>query len=485
MSFKDKTISGFLWSFIERSAAQIITFIVGIILARLLSPREFGLLGMMMVFIAVSSVFIQSGFNQALIRKNDCTENDFSTVFYFNLLISIVFYFILFFSAGLISDFYDEPRLQQLIRVLGLGLIINALTIVQRTKITKRIDFRLLTKISVISSILSGLVGIIMAIMGYGIWSLVAKTISMYFITGVLLWLWNNWKPKLIFSISSFKELWSFGSRLMILGVFDAIHREVYQIVIGKFYPAAYVGQFNRAETFKRLPEQNLSQILQRVTLPAMATIQDDFKYLSNSYKKLINATFLVASFSMVILSAVSVELVEVLIGEKWKMAGEFLQILCISSIFYPLSAINQSILKTKGEANHILYIGLVMKALTIPLILIVIFIDIKTMLYGLIAHKLIGYILTAHYGGKLINYDTTKQVKNFIPPALILSIIYIVLLLINNLLTLPIYQSIIISLFLGGIISLSCFELFKIDSYLFLKKLAKEKINTYKNRRK
>ena len=244
MSLKQKAVSGLLWSFIDSSARLGIQFIIGIILARLLSPKEFGLVGMLTIFIAVSQSFIDSGFSQALIRKKDPSQEDYSTVFYFNMATAIICFFILFFCSGLISRFFKEPQLKPLVQVLGLSLVINAFAIIQQTILTRRIDFKLQTKISVISSILSGIVAVWMAFAGYGVWSLVIKTLTMYAITSILLWSWNRWRPVLVFSIHSFKELFSFGSNLLISGLIDTIFRNVYYLVIGKSFSAQELGYY-------------------------------------------------------------------------------------------------------------------------------------------------------------------------------------------------------------------------------------------------
>ncbi|MDD4429713.1 MAG: oligosaccharide flippase family protein, partial [Paludibacter sp.] len=205
MSLKQKTVSGLLWSFIDQFANLGITFIAGIILARLLSPREFGLIGMITVFIAVSESFINSGFSSALIRKKDCTDTDFSTVFYFNLVAGILFFFILFFSAPAIAGFFDEPQLEAIVQVLGIILIIDSLTLIQRTILTKRIDFKLQARISVIASLGSGIVAIVMAFNGFGVWSLVAQRLLRQGLNSFFLWLWNRWRPLWVFSKQSFK----------------------------------------------------------------------------------------------------------------------------------------------------------------------------------------------------------------------------------------------------------------------------------------
>ena len=255
---KQKTISGLSWSFIDNFSKLGITFIVGIILARLLEPREFGLVGMTTIFIAISQSIIDSGFTQALIRKQNCTQKDYSTVFYFNLVNGIVFYLVLFFAAGLISHFFNEPKLALIIQVLALSLIINSLAIVQRARLTKEINFKLQTKISIIATTLSGIIGIWMAYTGYGVWSLVIKSLAGFAFTSILLWSWNKWIPHLVFSKDSFKEMFSFGSKLLVSGLIDTTYRNIYLLIIGKYFSATELGYYTRADQFKNLPSRTL-----------------------------------------------------------------------------------------------------------------------------------------------------------------------------------------------------------------------------------
>ena len=250
MSLKQKTVSGLLWSFVDTIAGQGITFIIGIILARILSPREFGLIGMITVFIAISESFINSGFSSALIRKKDCTNIDFSTVFYFNLAAGILFFLILFFTAPFIAAFFNEPQLTAIVQVLGIVLIIDSLTLIQRTILTKRIDFKLQARISVIASLGSGVIAIVMAYKGFGVWSLVAQRIAKQGLNSIFLWLWNRWKPLLVFSMQSFKELFGFGSKLLVSGLIDTLYRNIYYLIIGKFFSAQELGYYTRADEF-------------------------------------------------------------------------------------------------------------------------------------------------------------------------------------------------------------------------------------------
>jgi len=227
MTLKHKTISGLIWSFIDNFAQNGLTFVVGIILARLLMPADFGLIGMITIFIAISESFINSGFSTALIRKQNCTDIDFCTVFYFNLAVGVLFYWILFFLAPAISGFFNEPQLTMLVKVQSVVLVIDSLTIIQRTILTKRIDYRLQTKISVIASIVSGVVGIGLAYSGFGVWSLIIKQITQRTVSSFLLYLWNSWRPLLVFSKSSFNELFFFGYKLLISGLIDTLYRNI------------------------------------------------------------------------------------------------------------------------------------------------------------------------------------------------------------------------------------------------------------------
>lgn len=253
-TLKQKTVSVLIWSFIDQFANLGITFVVGIILARILSPREFGLIGMIAVFIAVSNSFINSGFGSALIRNKDCTQMDYSTVFFFNLSAGLLLFVVLFFSAPSIGNFFNEPQLIQIVRAMGLVLIIESLTLIQRTIFTKRIDLKLQARISVIASAGSGMIAVTMAYKGFVVWSLVAQQLSRQTINSALLWLWNQWKPLLVFSTQSFKELFGFGSKLLLSGLIDTFYRNIYYLVIGKYFSAQELGFYTRADQFQKLP---------------------------------------------------------------------------------------------------------------------------------------------------------------------------------------------------------------------------------------
>lgn len=257
MSLKEKTIRGLSWSFIDQFGNQGISFIVGIVLARLLSPREFGLIGMITVFIAISESFINSGFSSALIRKKNCTDTDYSTVFYFNFSVGLFFFSILYATAPFIGAFSNEPEIKDILRVLAIILIIDTLTLIQRTILTKRIDFKLQTRISIIASTGSGLLALIFAFQGFGVWSLVIQRLSRQFLNSLFLWLWNNWRPKLIFSWTSFKELFGFVSKLIISGLIETIYQNINYLIIGNFFLAQTLGNYTKADEFNKIPHKD------------------------------------------------------------------------------------------------------------------------------------------------------------------------------------------------------------------------------------
>jgi len=383
-SLKQKTLTGLTWSFIDSFANQSVQFVVGIILARILSPREFGLVGMLTIFIAVSQSLIDSGFSSALIRKKNCTDIDYSTVFYFNLLIGLFFYLILFALADSISSFFNEPQLKILLRVLGLGLLLGSFGIIQSTILTKNINFKLQAKVSLITSVSSGIVAIAMALNGFGVWSLVALTLSRIGFNSLFLWIYAKWKPLWVFSKQSFKELFSFGSKLLISGLLDTTFRNIYYLVIGKYFSAADLGFYTRANQFSAFPSQNINTIIERVSYPVLSEIQNDKIRLKNIYRKQIRSTMLLTFVLMMGLAAVAKPMILTLIGEKWLPSVIYLQMLCFVGMFYPLHALNLNMLKVQGRSDLFLRLEIIKKVLAIPTIIIGIIWGIKVMIAGI-----------------------------------------------------------------------------------------------------
>lgn len=329
-SLKQKTVKGVGWSFADNIANSGITFLVGLVLANILSPEEYGIMAIVTIFIAVSNSIVDSGFSNALIRKTDIRSVDYNTVFYFNLVVSIFLYLILYVSAPAISVFFKEPILVDVMRVIGWILIINAFAIIPRTIFVRTINFKVQTKVSLIASVSSGIVGIGMALTGWGVWSLVGQQLSRQLLNTVFLWIFCHWRPLREFSTQSFKELFGFGSKLLASGLIDTIYKEIYSFVIGGFYTAADLGQYTRASQFNSIFSSNLTSVVQRVSYPVLSSIQNEPERLLGAYRRVIKTTMLITFACMLGLAAVAKPLIVLLIGEKWLPAVSF----CRSSVF-------------------------------------------------------------------------------------------------------------------------------------------------------
>ena len=370
-SLKDRTVKGTFWSAIDSVANYAVGFIISIVLARLLAPDDYGLIGIVAIFTSICNTIINAGFSNALIRKKDASDDDYNTVFIINLGLSVLLYFLLFFTAPLIAKFFQRTELVDLIRVATLTMIIGALALVQQTRLTQRIDFKTQTKISLISHIISGVIGILMALYGYGVWALVGQSISSQGLKTVLLWFYNKWQPKFQFSYNSFRSLWGFGSKLLASNIIDSVWREVYKVVISKCYSPSILGQYTRATQFSEIFSVNLTTVIQRVTYPVLSEIQDENERLKIAYRKIIKVTMLVTFSCMLMLAAIAKPMIIILIGEKWLMAASILQIICFQGMLYPLHALNLNMLQVQGRSDLFLKLEIIKKcAAVIPLLI-------------------------------------------------------------------------------------------------------------------
>lgn len=476
-SLKQKTVSGLIWSAIESFSAQGITFIVGIVLARMLTPKEYGLIAMITIFIAISETFINSGFAQALIRKTNCTETDYSTIFFFNLFTGVFFFTVLFFLSPFVGVYFEQPILTPMLRVLAIGLIVSSLTIIQRTILTKRIDFKLQTKISIIASLVSGTIGISFAYYGFGVWSLVYKTLSQQVINSLLLWKWNKWTPHWVFSKKSFKELFGFGSRLLISGLIDTVFKNIYYPIIGKYFSVSDSGYFKKAQEFQDFPTQSLNNIMSRVTYPVLAELQTDKEKLKQGYKKLIKTTMLISMLLMVGIASTAKPLILILLGSKWEPTIILVQLLVFIGMLYPLQSLNLNMLQVQGRSDLFLKLELIKKAIAIPIIIIGVFFGIKIMILGMWINSIIAYYFNSKWSGKMINYATKEQILDILPGLFIALSMGIVVTFVGSIL--PVSGGILLSIqiLLGIFIAIGLCEIFKLSAYLELKLIFFEKV--------
>lgn len=477
-SLKSKTISGFFWSFSDNIVHHSIQFVVGIILARLLSPSEFGLIGMIAIFIAVSQTFVNSGFGQALIRKKNVTQEDFSTVFLFNLGVSIIFFLLVFSLAGNISVFFNETLLKPITQVFSINLVITSLALVQRTRLIKDLNFKAQTLISFISNVISGLIAIYLAYNGYGVWSLVYKTIINNSLQTILLWFANKWIPSFLFSKKSFGELFHFGYKLLLSSLIDTLYRNVYLLVIGKFFSATQLGFYTRADQFKKLPSENINTVIGRVSYPVLSQLQDNPEKLKKTYKKIIKSTMFITFLAMFGMAAIAEPMILVLIGEKWLQSVSYLQLLCFVGMMYPLHSLNLTMLNVKGRSDLFFKLEIIKKIMAIPVIIIGIFIGIHAMIIGMIFNSLIAFLLNSYYSGQMVNYPTTEQIKDLLPLFLyglaIGAIVYIISLLLH-------YSPLVIlaiQLTSAILLVIISSELIKNHVYLEIKSLVTEKMS-------
>jgi len=415
-SLKDKTVKGVSWSAIDNVTQMGVTFLVSIVLARLLSPDDYGLLGIIAIFTAVCNTIINAGFTTALIRKKDATDDDYNTVFIVNLGVSIFLYAVIYLCSPLIADFFNRSELVDLTRVASLGMIIGALALVQQTILTKRIDFKSQTIITLLASLCSGAIGIVLAFCGFGVWALVAQQLSMQAIRTVLLWIVNRWIPKMRFSVESFHELFGFGWKIMVSWVLDTIWKELYQLVVGKFYSSATLGQYTRSKHFAQMLSSNLTNVIQRVTYPVLSDMQDDKSRMVSAYRKIIKITMFVTAISMFSLGAVSEPLLYCLIGPKWHDAAVYLPLICINGALYPLHAINLNMLQVQGRSDLFLGIEIIKKIIAVGPLCIGALVGIMPMLYANLLAGIIAYFLNSYYSGKFLGYSSWMQIKDIAP---------------------------------------------------------------------
>ncbi len=470
-SLKNKTIKGVSWSLVDNIANSGITFLVGLVLARLLTPTEYGIMAMIAIFIAVSNSIIDSGFSNALIRKTDIRRIDYNTVFFFNLIVGIILYVLLFLCAPAISAFFKEPILIPVTRIIGLILIINSLAIIQRTVLIKEIDFKTQTKISLIASLSSGCIGIGMAFYGYGVWSLVGQQLSRQLSNTLFLWVYNRWRPTLEFSVDSFKELFGFGSKLLISGLLDTVYKNVYYIIIGRFYNSSQLGQYTRAEQFNTIFSSNLTVVVQRVSYPVLSSIQDEPERLRIAYRRVIKTTMLITFACMLGLAAIAKPLIVLLIGEKWLPAVYFLQIICFSGMLYPLHAINLNILQVTGRSDLFLKLEIIKKIIAVFPIIVGIFYGIEYMLWGGVCTSFIAYFLNSFYSASLVQYPTLTQIKDVFPTFVVSSFVASVMWSVS-LFDIPVYAMLPLQFMIGISLSIFIYEKLKLEAYLEVKQL-------------
>jgi len=463
-SLRKKTSKSIAWVAIDVIGSRILQFTIGIVLARLLLPEEFGILGLISVFIAFSMVFIDSGFSFALIRKKEVDNKELDTIFWFNLIISFFFYGILWVASPLIARFYNQPELVSIIKVISLNLIINAIGSIQQVNLQRNLQFKQLTIAGVASKILSGIITIYLAIKGFGVWSLVAQQLSMNLFRVCLLLVFNKFVPAFVFSKSTFKKLFSFSSKLLYGGIINSITSNIYPLVIGKFYTVSDVGYFNRAKTLQQLPVNTFTRIIQQVSLPSFSKIQDEEERFKLAYQKAMKMSVFVIAIPLIILIVAAYPLIEFLITDKWLPAADMLRILAIGGIFYPLSALNVNIIGIKGRSDLVMYSQFIKDGLSLSAVFIGMFWGVNGLVWSFAIVGILSYFINAYYANKVIIYPIKNQIFDLLPIMLIMTFSGIVAYVSMQLVDYNLFKIAVVTI-IGSIIYFALSLILKIDS--------------------
>lgn len=459
-NLKSKTKKGLAWSMVERFATQGVQFLFGIILARLLSPEDYGILAMPLVFLAIAQCFIDSGFSTALVRKPILTEEDLSTAFYFNIGVGIVCYIILFLTSPLIADFYNTPILSNMLKLTALATLFNPLCAVQQALLTRKIDFKTQATISLSGAIISGIMGLIMAYNGFGVWALVYQQVGGYAIRTIMFWAMGKWRPKRIWSRESFQYLWGFGNKMLGSALLDTTYNNIYPIVIGKYFSANDLGNYTRAQQFATLPSSNVTGVLQRVTFPVLSSIQNEDARLSKNYRRILKQSAFIIFPLMIMLSALADPLIRIVLTDKWEGCIILLQIMCFSMMWYPIHAINLNLLTVKGRSDLFFRLEVIKKIIGISVLCITIPNGIIWMVSGGIITSMLSLIINTYYTGKLINVGYFKQMGDLFP---ILSISMLMWIAIHTsfLISSDIYVKLVLGFMVGATMYIVCSKLF------------------------
>ena len=463
MSTKTKTLSNLIWRYAERCGAQGIQFIVQIVLARLLTPSDYGLVGLITVFITIAQVFAQSGLGQALVQRKNADNTDFSTVFYYSIAFSIVLYIILFFCAPFIADFYDAPQLTAVVRVLGFVVVIGAVNSVQQAYVQKTMQFKRFFLATLIGTLISAVVGIAMAYMGYGVWALVGQQLSNQIVNTIVLWFTVGWRPQRKFSFKSMKELFSYGWKLLCSSLLDTGYNNMYSLVIGKFYSSADLGYYNRGKQFPMLIIQNINTAIDSVLFPVLSEAQNEKERLKAMTRRAImTSTFLIFP-AMAGLAAVAKSLTIILLTDKWIPAVPFIQFCCFTYAFWPVHTANLQAIKAIGRSDIFLKLEILKKGIGIITLIVTLPFGLYVMMVGRCVSTILNSFINAFPNRKLIGYSYSEQIQDMLP-SFLLSVVMCLIVLSVSMLNLNVWLTMIVQIIVGAGVYIAGAKLFKFE---------------------
>lgn len=477
MSLKKQAIGGVIWTVFDSFILRAFTLVTTLVLARWLGPTDFGLIGMIAIFIGIGSSITDSGLSSSLIRTKNADDHDFSTVFILNLSFSLCIYLLMFISAPFIADFFKQDILINVIRVYCVSFIISGFSAVQLARLNASMQFKKIAKFNIPGIIFSSLIGLLLGYLGYGVWALVWMYLSNQIIKTLILWFASQWRPSLHFSKEKAYFHYSFGYRLMLSGLLNTIFQYIYNIVIGKFYTVKDLGFYERSKSLNDYPVTTITGVISRVTYPLLVSVSEDKEKLGSVYKKILGITFFITAPLMFGLSAIAHPLFNLILGVKWLEAVPYFQILCLAGMFYPIHAFNLNVFQVFGRSDLFLKLEIIKKGI----VLIAVFIGIQFGIYGLLWSSVLTSVfalfVNTYHSKDLINYKTLDQLKDLMPTYIISLIMFF---LIHYILILFDHYSSIIQIILAFILGLSYYIsvnlLFKNSSFIFITKLIKEK---------
>lgn len=472
---KKRTIFGMMWTAAEKFGSMAMSFISNLVLARLLLPEDFGVIGMLHIFIAISGAFMIGGFGDAIIQKKDTTHTDYSTVFIWNMVLSVFFYVIIFFASPAIARFYKMPSLCEVMRVYGLVLILVALSVVQNAILRKELKFKILSIRNLVASFCGLVVGIVMAYLGFGAWSLVASALVNQLMNVILIWRLSSWRPSLVFDKKSFKELFGFGGMLMLTSLVDKTYGNLQGLLIGKWYSADELGYYTQARKLESVPTNTLSHIVTNVSFPVFAKLKEDKRKLLYGLRKNIKAITYLNFPLCILLMVIAKPLIEFLYGSKWDLSVTYFQLLCLSGMLYTMNALNGNIVKALGKGKLYFIIHIIQRVVGLLLMLAGIGFSVKGLLAAVVLSQFINYIIYSIANGKLLNYGIWQQFKDVFQSLLLSILVGVVVFLIGHYLPFHPYlvMAIQIMVYVGLFWSIS--RLFKSDGYTTYHEIVKQ----------
>lgn len=465
--------SNFLWRFAERCGYQIVTFLVAIVLARILAPKDYGTIALITVFVTIMQVFVDSGLGTALIQKKDADDMDFSSVFYFNFAVCICLYVLMFIAAPYIATFYNNQLLIPVIRVLSLKLVISGVKNVQQAYVSRNMLFKRFFFATFGGSIFSAIIGISLAYTGFGIWALVAQQLCNEFMGTLILWLTVKWRPKVAFSLNRLKSLLSFGWKLLASALIDTIYNNLRNLIIGKFYSPADLAFYNQGQQFPNVIVSNINASIDSVLLPTMSKAQDDHVRVKEMTRRAIKTSTYVMAPLMMGLAFCAEPIVKLVLTDKWLFCVPYLRIFCITYMFYPIHTANLNAINAMGRSDLFLKLEIIKKIIGLILLFATMWHGVMVMAYSLLVSSFLSQIINSWPNRKLLNYSYLEQMKDTLP-GILLAIVMGCCTYFVGLINLPVGILVCLQILVGFFVYIIASAILHLESYEYLKGIAK-----------